>query len=225
MVESWLESGWPPHSLSRLSIRHYQGGVEHAVGGPPQPSLRPVWDESGTDTGSKSIARCRYENGKLGFQPVYRRRGRAPQTVSDKSVPAGPADWTALLDDLHALAVASLGKRSQKVTNVLAAADLSETGLEAAIDQIEGMRLTFVDPVRLADLSDAMKVVLAAHTGQPLPARQSGVPRTPFYGGSDPGFMAATTGVAGCGGMVCVGAVLTTTLITPVVTTHLLALR
>jgi hypothetical protein len=141
--------------------------------------------------------------------------------MSDESDPAAPADWTALLDDLHALAVASLGKRSQKVINVLAAADQSETGIEAAIDQIEGMRVTFVDPVRLADLADAMKVVLATHTGQQLPAPQSGVPRM-LYGASDPGFMAAATGITGCGGIV---AVLTTTLIAPVVSTHLLALR
>jgi hypothetical protein len=145
--------------------------------------------------------------------------------MSDESDPAAPADWTALLDDLHALAVASLGKRSQKVINVLAAADQSETGIEAAIDQIEGMRVTFVDPVRLADLADAMKVVLATHTGQQLPARRSGVPRM-FYGDSDPGFMAAATGVTGCGGIVmCIVAALTTTLIAPVVSTHLLALR
>jgi hypothetical protein len=145
--------------------------------------------------------------------------------MSDESDPAAPADWTALLDDLHALAVASLGKRSQKVINVLAAADQSETGIEAAIDQIEGMRVTFVDPLRLADLADAMKVVLATHTGQQLPAPQSGVPRM-LYGASDPGFMAAATGVTGCGGIVmCIVAVLTTTLIAPVVSTHLLALR
>jgi hypothetical protein len=67
--------------------------------------------------------------------------------------------------------------------------------------------------------------VLATHTGQQLPAPQSGVPRM-FYGDSDPGFMAAATGIAGCGGIVmCIGAVLTTTLIAPVVSTHLMALR
>lgn len=146
--------------------------------------------------------------------------------MSDESDPAAPADWTALLDDLHALAVASLGKRSQKVIKVLAAADQSETSIEAAIDQIEGMRVTFVDPVRLADLADAMKVVLATHTGQQLPAPQSGVPTMLYGATSDPGFMAAATGVTGCGGIVmCIGAVLTTTLIAPVVSAHLLALR
>jgi hypothetical protein len=143
--------------------------------------------------------------------------------MSDESDPAAPPDWTALLDDLHALAVASLGKRSQKVINVLAAADQSETGIEAAIDQIEGMRVTFVDPLRLADLADAMRVVLATHTGQPLPARQSGVPF--LYGGSDPGFMAAAAGVTGCLGLlVCIGVVLTTILIARMVPAHLLAL-
>jgi hypothetical protein len=98
--------------------------------------------------------------------------------------------------ELDALATKSLGdSRSRRVTRVLKTAELSEASVEAAIDQISRMSITFVDPVRMADLADEMRIVLARRVGRPPPGRQSGVPRGPGDN-LDPGVTSAFA--AGC---------------------------
>lgn len=117
--------------------------------------------------------------------------------MSDSPTPAVPIDWTALIEELNALAVASLGKRAQKVSTVLAAANLSEAGIESAINQIARKTIVSVDPVRLADLAEEMKVRLAARCGKPMPAQQSKAPHwTEDY--VDAGVLAALGDSGGC---------------------------
>lgn len=128
--------------------------------------------------------------------------------LSDTSTPPpAPIDWAALVAELDALAEASLGKRAQKIKNVLEAADQSGAGIEAAIDQITSMTLVFVDPVRLADLADDMRTHLACRIGKPLPERQSATPE-PVAGYEDPGVLAAIAD-QGCLGhtLLCLGLV------------------
>jgi hypothetical protein len=72
---------------------------------------------------------------------------------------------------------------------------ISEASVEAAIDHISRMSITFVDPVRMSDLADEMRVVLARRVGRQPPDRQSGVPRGPG-GNLDPGVASAFA--AGC---------------------------
>jgi hypothetical protein len=123
--------------------------------------------------------------------------------LSDGSDPNTPVDWKSLVAELQGLAFASLGRRSKPVIIVLLAADHSETGIEAAINQIESMRLLFVDPIRLGDLAYEMRTRLAGRVGKSLPPRQSRVSGALSGLSSDPGVTSAF--VAGCQGTVLFG--------------------
>ena len=119
--------------------------------------------------------------------------------MSDSVPPPVPLDWSTVVTELNGLATASLGRRADKVSNILAAADHSEAGVEAAVDQIAKMTIVFVDPVRLADLSYEMKAWVAARSGKPPPAPLGAAPQW-TQANWDPGAVNAL----GSGG--CIGA-------------------
>ncbi|HLZ95587.1 MAG TPA: hypothetical protein VKT20_09690, partial [Candidatus Dormibacteraeota bacterium] len=77
---------------------------------------------------------------------------------------AGPQlDWAAIVAELQAMAEDSLGNRARKVKDILGAADPSIPGIEAAIDQVPGISLLFVDSSRLEQLAQEMRARLKSH--------------------------------------------------------------
>jgi len=89
----------------------------------------------------------------------------AGQAVSPAPAPAAgddgkSVDWDRVVDDLQQLAEESLGNRSRKVKDILAAAERSRTGVERAIDEIPTISLLFVDSSRLEALAQDMRTRL-----------------------------------------------------------------
>ena len=79
-------------------------------------------------------------------------------------IPAGPqVDWTPIVSELQAMAEDSLGNRARKVKDILGAADPSQAGIEAAIDQVPSISLLFVDSSRLEQLAQEMRARLKSH--------------------------------------------------------------
>ena len=72
-------------------------------------------------------------------------------------------DWTSIVSELQAMAEDALGNRARKVKDILGAADPSQQGIEAAIDQIPSISLLFVDSSRLEQLAQEMRARLKAH--------------------------------------------------------------
>jgi hypothetical protein len=72
-------------------------------------------------------------------------------------------DWTSIVSELQAMADDALGNRARKVKDILGAADQSLAGIEAAIDQIPGISLLFVDSSRLEQLAQEMRARLKSH--------------------------------------------------------------
>jgi hypothetical protein len=91
-----------------------------------------------------------------------------PQTV--QVAPTAPPrssgpqlDWASIVAELQAMAEDSLGNRARKVKDILGAADPSQAGIEAAIDQIPSISLLFVDSSRLEQLAQEMRARLKSH--------------------------------------------------------------
>jgi hypothetical protein len=79
-------------------------------------------------------------------------------------MPAGPQlDWAPIVAELQAMAEDALGNRARKVKDILGAADPSQSGIEAAIDQIPSISLLFVDSSRLEQLAQEMRARLKSH--------------------------------------------------------------
>jgi uncharacterized protein DUF4388 len=90
----------------------------------------------------------------------------APASVAPTAPPrpAGPQlDWGAIVAELQAMAEDALGNRARKVKDILGAADPSQAGIEAAIDQIPSISLLFVDSSRLEQLAQEMRARLKSH--------------------------------------------------------------
>jgi len=79
--------------------------------------------------------------------------------------PAGGSqlDWGPIVAELQAMAEDALGNRARKVKDILGAADPSQSGIEAAIDQIPSISLLFVDSSRLEQLAQEMRARLKSH--------------------------------------------------------------
>lgn len=89
-----------------------------------------------------------------------------PASVAPTAPPraSGPQlDWTAVVTELQAMAEDALGNRARKVKDILGAADPSQAGIEAAIDQIPSISLLFVDSSRLEQLAQEMRARLKSH--------------------------------------------------------------
>ena len=85
----------------------------------------------------------------------------APTTPPRSSGPQ--LDFAAIVSELQAMADDALGNRARKVKDILAAADPSVQGIEAAIDQIPSISLLFVDSSRLEQLAQEMRARLKSH--------------------------------------------------------------
>jgi hypothetical protein len=79
-------------------------------------------------------------------------------------------DLPAIVAELQAMAQEELGDRARKATDVLATAEQSVAGLEAAIDRIARTSLVFVDQSRMERLAYAMKARVASRVGLQPPA-------------------------------------------------------
>jgi uncharacterized protein DUF4388 len=107
-------------------------------------------------------------------QPTY--QSSAQPAASANSAPAEataqrPAatavagvDWDQVVADLQQVTEEQLGNRSRKVKDVLAAADRSQAGIEAAIDQIPSISILFVDASRLEALANDLRARLQTHS-------------------------------------------------------------
>jgi hypothetical protein len=85
-------------------------------------------------------------------------------TAPPAGAPSGPQlDWAAIVAELQAMAEDALGNRARKVKDILAAAEPSIAGIEAAIDQVPGISLLFVDSSRLEQLAQEMRARLKSH--------------------------------------------------------------
>lgn len=98
-------------------------------------------------------------------QPVPMQQSAPPATShSTRAVqqPARPAgiDWEAMVGDLQQATDEALGNRSRKVKDILAAADRTQAGIEAAIDQIPQISILFVDTARLEQLAGELRARL-----------------------------------------------------------------
>ena len=85
----------------------------------------------------------------------------APTTPPRTSGPQ--IDWAAIVAELQSMAEDALGNRARKVKDILGASDPSLGGVEAAIDQIPGISLLFVDSSRLEQLAQEMRARLKSH--------------------------------------------------------------
>jgi Domain of unknown function (DUF4388) len=73
-------------------------------------------------------------------------------------------DWDQVVADLQQVTEEQLGNRSRKVKDVLAAADRSQAGIEAAIDQIPSISILFVDASRLEALANDLRTRLQTNS-------------------------------------------------------------
>lgn len=89
--------------------------------------------------------------------------GTAAATIPPVAAPVADSanvDWEDAVAQLQQLAEDSLGNRSRKVKDILAAAERSRAGLERAIDEIPTISLLFVDSSRLEALAQEMRTRL-----------------------------------------------------------------
>jgi hypothetical protein len=93
----------------------------------------------------------------------------APSAPMESAAPRPAAtalagvDWDQVVADLQQVTEEQLGNRSRKVKDVLAAADRSQAGIEAAIDQIPSISILFVDASRLEALANDLRARLQTH--------------------------------------------------------------
>jgi hypothetical protein len=73
-------------------------------------------------------------------------------------------DWDQMVVDLQQVTEEQLGNRSRKVKDVLAAAERSQAGIEAAIDQIPSISILFVDASRLESLANDLRARLQSNS-------------------------------------------------------------
>ena len=93
----------------------------------------------------------------------------APSAPMESAAPRPAAtalagvDWDQVVADLQQVTEEQLGNRSRKVKDVLAAADRSQAGIEAAIDRIPSISILFVDASRLEALANDLRARLQTH--------------------------------------------------------------
>jgi len=89
-----------------------------------------------------------------------------PMPVAPTAPPRAPGaqlDWNSVVVELQMMAEDALGNRARKVKDILGAAEQSQQGIEAAIDQIPSISLLFVDSSRLEQLAQEMRARLKSH--------------------------------------------------------------
>jgi hypothetical protein len=126
------ESGSGPSATDEAS-RNAQGAPAAVPSGSTLPNPVPA-------------VRAEHTAPTLPVQPAY-----APGAVA--APPRVPPDWDLVVADLQASTEEALGNRSRKVKDVLASAERSQLGIEAAINQIPTISILFVDSSRLEALA------------------------------------------------------------------------
>jgi len=86
--------------------------------------------------------------------------------------PDDPIDWGSLIEVFQAFATSRFGKRAKKINGLLASADHSLAGIQAALKQIDHLTIIFVDPVAIDDLVYKMEQHLATEAGIDPPRRR-----------------------------------------------------
>jgi uncharacterized protein DUF4388 len=96
------------------------------------------------------------------LQPAASAPGGAAEAPGQRPVATAVAglDWDQVVADLQQVTEEQLGNRSRKVKDVLAAAERSQAGIEAAIDQIPSISILFVDASRLEALANDLRARL-----------------------------------------------------------------
>lgn len=93
----------------------------------------------------------------------------SPPTLAGYTAPppqtAEAIDLEQVVADLMQMTDEALGNRSRKVKDVLAAAERTPAGLEAAIAQIPQISILFVDASRLESLANELRAKLHSHLG------------------------------------------------------------
>jgi len=90
--------------------------------------------------------------------------------------PDDSIDWCSLVEDLQSLAVSRIGKRAKRINGLLESAHQSVAGIQAALEQIDHLTITFVDPVAIDNLVYEMEQRLAARAGIEPPPRRTLAP-------------------------------------------------
>ncbi|HEX6548926.1 MAG TPA: DUF4388 domain-containing protein [Candidatus Dormibacteraeota bacterium] len=132
---------------------------------PPPPAVVPPSQSAGVwETTAVPEASAGSTQQNLPVQNLEPSPGPAPEPAP---APAGAAnsnvDWEAVITELQTLTEDALGNRARKVKDVLASADRSEAGVEAAIDQIPSISILFVDSSRLEGLASELRGRLRNH--------------------------------------------------------------
>jgi len=91
-------------------------------------------------------------------------------------------DWGSLVEELQALAVSRIGKRANKIAELLGTAQHSPAGMQDTLKEIGHLTITFVDPVVIDDLVYEMEQRLATRAGIEDPPRRG---QAPWYSATD----------------------------------------
>jgi hypothetical protein len=133
---------------------------------PPPPATEPATSQ--IPVVQQTAAMPAYQTPTPPSMPVM--PAAAPQVAATTPpTPAAPAssgpqlDWAAIIAELQAMAEDALGNRARKVKDILGSAEPSISGIEAAIDQVPGISLLFVDSSRLEQLAQEMRARLKSH--------------------------------------------------------------
>jgi Domain of unknown function (DUF4388) len=116
-----------------------------------------------------STAASNYQPPSYQPQQAQQPAASAPSAPMESAAPRPAAtalagvDWDQVVADLQQVTEEQLGNRSRKVKDVLAAADRSQAGIEAAIDQIPSISILFVDASRLEALANDLRARLQTH--------------------------------------------------------------
>ena len=98
--------------------------------------------------------------------PSYVQPPPAPEAPAPRpaaTAVASAVDWDHVIADLQQVSDEQLGNRSRKVKDVLAGAERSQAGVEAAIDQIPSISILFVDASRLEALANDLRARLQTY--------------------------------------------------------------
>jgi hypothetical protein len=107
-------------------------------------------------------------------QPAYTQPAPPPPPAPTPAPAEAPAsrpaatavagvDWDQVVADLQQITEDQLGNRSRKVKDVLGGAERSQSGIEAAIDQIPSISILFVDAARLEALANDLRARLQTY--------------------------------------------------------------
>jgi hypothetical protein len=140
----------PANAAGRQESEETQTTVirSQAPASPPAPAHNPTPVPAFNPAPTAVEAPAARDSGAFQTQP-----GRAAPTA----VSSGAPDWEQIISDLQSMADESLGNRSRKVKDVLAAADRNQEGVMEAINQVPTISILFIDHSRLESLADEMR--------------------------------------------------------------------